>query len=276
MKVKTLVFVVTSLVSVNFAFAEVPTGGDTVSASTCVVGNPQSSPAYQATQWYRDSVERNAIYREVFLMGQMRVKEMVKHQHLHKHKWGVVFDIDETLLDNSALVKDQTIGQCKPRTAIGFSEFAMTEVSTALPGAVNATCGIQKMGGYVTLISNRDGGYIDPKTDKSLLTATEENLKKQGICFNQIILASNGDGNKNPRFDAVRSGTYPKGMAYSAKLPAHPIIAFFGDNVQDFPKLMQAEMIKQNPNGKAYEVFGRHYFVLPNTTYGSFQDNPFQ
>lgn len=264
---KRLIFVMTNLLA-TAAFAD--------TASTCVMNMPQTSNAYQAVQWYRDSAERNAIYREVFLVGTQKVKMMVKHQHLKPQQWGVIFDIDETLLDNSAYAY-QGVLNCQGYNKSGFSAFQMTAVSTALPGAVKITCDIQKMGGYVTLVSNRDGSYVDLATQKTLLEATIDNLHKQGICFNQVVLASSpSDSNKTPRFEAVQTGDYPKGMVYSNKLPAHSVIAYFGDNIQDFPNTFQAEMIKQDPNSSAYDLFGKQYFALPNPTYGSWQANAFQ
>jgi predicted secreted acid phosphatase len=259
-----------SFLSVNIAFAG--------NHETCVPGDPQSNQIYNAVQWYRDAAESKALYREIFFMAGQSMSQKVQAEQLKPKTWGVVFDIDETLLDNSLLAYQYTL-TCTPRTADGFSRFAMHEVSVATPGAVKITCMLQKMGGYVTLISNRNGAYVDPVTHKNLLQATLENLKAQGICFDQVILAAGTIKDKNPRFQAATSGVYPpngQGMVYDKVLPAHPILAYFGDNIQDFPGSYQAEMHTQDPNGKAYDVFGKSYFVLPNPVYGSWEDNTFK
>ena len=116
------------------------------------------------------------------------------------------------------------------------------------------------MGGYVSLVSNRNGHEKDPKTGKNLLQATIANLNKLGICYDQVVLANSSDGNKNSRFEAVATGNYPADMIVSKKLPAHRIIAFFGDNIQDFPEMFQKEMGKENPNSSSYGRFGASIF----------------
>lgn len=265
---KSLAFVMTNLLLIGTAFAD----------STCVPGNPQSNQAYQAVQWYRDSAERNAIYREVFLIGDQKIQAMVKRQHLKSAQWGVIFDIDETLLNNSALDKQQILSCDTSRLDQVFNAFAIQGISTALPGAKKLTCAIQKMGGIVSLVSNRNGAYTNSATQKTLMQVTIANLKAQGICFNQVLLSDGKNYDKNPRFEAVQSGVYPaegQGMTYDKKLPAHSVIAYFGDNIQDFPKLKQAQIYSQDPNGSAYDLFGEKYFALPNPMYGSWQANSF-
>ena len=244
-------------------------------ANTCQVGVPKSSNLYTAVQWYADSAERNAIYREVFYLAELQIRDKVRAEHLRAHHWGVVFDIDDTLLSNAQLNANET-AQCRSFSPDLFSAWAIQAKDPALPGAVKITCGLQKMGAYVTLVTNRDGSYVDPTTHEKLLTATLDNLKQQGICFDQVILAKNNDDwNKTPRFNAVESGKYAKDMVYSKTLPAHKVLAFFGDNIQDMPNLTQAEMIKQDPNGKAYNNFGTLFFSLPNPMYGSWMGNSF-
>ncbi len=248
----------------------------TNTAITCVPGQPQTSNGYESVKWYRDSAERNAIYREVFLLGENQIQQVVKAQHLKPHQWGVVFDIDETVLDDGAMYQQKVL-QCQTMnfTLQDFSAFEVQGIAKATPGGAKITCDIQKMGGYVSLISNRDGGYVDSKTGQNIMAATLKNLKQEGICFDQVILMSkNSDSmDKNPRFTAVKTGVYPANMGYSNTLPKHPVIAYFGDNIQDFPNLAQQDMIKQNPNGSAYDPFGVMYFSLPNPMYGSWQNN---
>lgn len=246
-----------------------------LAGSTCQVGNPKSSDVYWAYQWYHTSAEKRAIYREVFFLGEQQILAQVKAQHLQPHQWGVVFDIDDTLLDNSAFAYQQ-ITTCAPFTPNGFSAYAIKGGIPATPGAAHITCDLQKAGGYVTLLTDRDGSYVDPTTHESLLTATEADLKQQGICFDQVILSkSNADWDKNPRFAAVISGHYAKGMVYSNTLPAHKVLAYFGDNIQDMPGLYQAKMDAQNPNGLAYDRFGIEMFSVPNPVYGSWMGNAF-
>lgn len=58
-------------------------------------------------------------------------------------------------------------------------------------------------------------------------------------------------------------------MIYTNKLPAHDIIAYFGDNIQDFPAMSQEKM--KTADDSQFDVFGSKYFILPNPMYGSWQ-----
>jgi predicted secreted acid phosphatase len=51
------------------------------------------------------------------------------------------------------------------------------------------------------------------------------------------------------------------------------VLMFFGDNIQDFPKLSQA----LRDGGEAgYANFGRTWFLLPNPMYGSWEKLPYR
>lgn len=103
------------------------------------------------------------------------------------------------------------------------------------------------------------------------MSATIENLKKQNIFFDQVVLANHTQSkepkNKNPRFYAVKSGTYDaENMVWSNILKPHQIIAYFGDNIKDFPNLTQ------NAENKIFDNFSHGYFIMPNPMYGSWQN----
>ncbi len=255
-------FLLLSSLSLNIVFAD---------TSVCVT-NKQDKTVTDAVKWYRDSAEKRALYNQVYNVA----LEYAKSNKNPTKPWGVILDIDETTLDNSWYFK-----QCGETTSSEdeFSRYVvLPEKSTALPGVKNFTCSIKKMGGYVTMLSNRDGSYS--YKDKNVLTATVNNLKAQGICFDQVVLANRHDAptpeNKNPRFEAVTNGTCnTKLMVCSNTLPAHKVIAYFGDNIQDFPKLFQAELINKPTNDSVYNKFSNGYFILPNPMYGSWQNNKF-
>lgn len=219
-----------------------------------------TSPNYNADMWYRDSAERNAIYREVFLLAENVIKQKIAAENLQPQQWGIIVDIDETTLDNSKWDYMHDI----QHTQQSWNDFAAEAISVPTPGVKQFIADIHQMGGYVNLVSNR------PIT---LQAATEKNLREQGIYFDQVLLDSTNKGtsfvDKNPRFAAIVAGTAP------SKLPGQKILAWFGDNIQDFPKLKQTDMIKENANGDAYNVFGVSDFVLPNPMYGSWQANKF-
>lgn len=226
-----------------------------------------------AVKWYRDSAEKNALYQQAFSMGDVYIQNKTQAIDAQPHTWGVILDIDETVLDNSWYSKT-----CDsfPSNANDFSQYiVLQQKSQATPGAKKFTCGVQNSGGYVSLVSNRDGSYPE------VLEATLKNLKAQGICFDQVIISNPKSREKDPfdknlRFNAVQTGTCNKSqMVCSNKLPAHAVIAYFGDNIQDFPKLKQDIMIKRSPEDAIYTNFSSGFFILPNPLYGSWKNNQF-
>lgn len=247
-------------------------------AVVCAPSTQKNATILQADKWYRDSAEKKASYRQAYNIGAAYVKRWVAQHHPKAKTWGVVLDIDETTLDNSWYFY-----QCSSLAAnpADFSHFVtIPQKSQALPGVVAFTQLVHQLGGYVSLISNRDGSYVD-QSGITALQATIDNLKQQYVIFDQVILANNKKSkhpaDKNPRFNAVMHGCYDANeMVWSNKLPAHTVIAYFGDNIQDFPEFKQASAYALPDNTQQFAKFGDGYFILPNPLYGSWQANPYR
>lgn len=266
-----LSLIIGSCVTTSFADSNI-SPVESTSQSSCTPDNPKSSDNYNAVKWYRDSAERNAQYNQIFSIGLEKITQKVKQDKLKKNQWGAIFDIDETVLDNTEYEKRNVIS-CKHYDSQSMYEFMEEKVSPATPGAVNITCGIQKLGGQVVLVTNRDGTF-----DDKIQQATIDNLKSEGICFNSIIFADGESAvnlNKTPRFNAVQQGNYKDIITTNSNLKPLKIIAYFGDNIQDFPNTTQAQALKEQPNSKFFNKFGQEYFSLPNPTYGSWEKNQF-
>ncbi len=246
-----------------------PLATDLAASTGCVPGQAETSNNYNATKWYRDSVERNAQYHQTFAIGLEKVSAKVKQESLKKHSWGVIMDIDETVLDNSQYEKGNVLS-CSSYTPQSNYAFMEQKASIATPGAKNFTCSIQKMGGKVILVTNRDGHF-----DDKIQSATVDNLKSAGICYDNVVFANGSkDSDKTPRFNAVIAGDYNQIIAIEKMKPVK-VLAYFGDNIQDFPNIKQSDAIKQDPNSSFYNKFGQEFFSLPNPTYGSWERNSF-
>lgn len=239
--------------------------------------NTKGEDITRAVKWYRDSAEKNALYNEVYTIGGNYVEQWVKTHHPKPKSWGVILDIDETVLDNSwymAACGDSIV------TESDFSHYvANPQKSVALPGATTFLNRVHKLGGWVSLISNRDGSFSD--NSGKVMEATIANLKAQHIYFDQVVLADRLDAkvpeDKNPRFEAVISGKYDdKQMVWSNTLPAHNVIAYFGDNIQDFPKLKQRAVNEIKADDRVFIKFGNGYFIFANPLYGSWQSNEYK
>ena len=252
MKLKKILLVIIALSASTAIYA----GGDNNKCSNSV--------NIAGVKWYHISAEKRALYYQAFDVAAKKITDEVKKNHLKKDTWGIVLDIDETTLDNSWNEYDNY--KHYKYSDKNFNDAANKEKSVATPGSKKFLDYIHKLGGYVSLVTNRTG------SDKKVYKATIENLKKEKLYYDQVIFKNttikNGS-DKNPRFNAVITGEYNKNMIYTNKIPAHKVIAYFGDNIQDFPKLTQKNM--QNADAGAYEEFGEKYFILPNPMYGSWQ-----
>lgn len=257
-----------SVTLINIAFA------DNEKKDLCSASAEQTN-LEQAIKWYHNSAEKKSLYHQAFNIGSDYVSSWVKENHPKEKSWGVILDIDETVLDNSWYFNEciDHAGNDKD-----FEHYiSIKGKSVALPGAMEFTKLVHKLGGYVSLVTNRDGTYKD-KTGNSL-DATVQNLKQQHIEFDQLLLAnstkSKQPSDKNPRFEAVETGmNYDKDqMVWTNKLPAHKVIAYFGDNIQDFPKFKQSVVADMTETDPAFDHFGHGYFILPNPIYGSWEKN---
>lgn len=239
--------------------------------STCVLGTPTSSENYNAVKWYRDSAERVAQYNQTFSVGLEKITQRIQKDKLKQHQWGVIFDIDDTVLDNSQYEKNQ-VDSCGHYSPTTFYSFVESEISAATPGSVKLTCSIKQLGGHVVLVTNRDGTY-----DSKIQQSTVDNLKAVGLCFDSVVFANGEkDSNKTPRFNAIISGNYESIITTNSTLKPMKVIAYFGDNIQDFPNVKQSDAIKEPADSSFYAAFGQEYFSLPNPRYGSWQGNQFK
>lgn len=264
------------LVTLALSFLSYPAFANNQYVIVCAPMAKKNPEIVQAVKWYRDSAEKKASYRQVYNIGSAYIKQWVQAHHSKAKTWGVVLDIDETTLDNSWYFYQ--CGSLTPNPA-DFSHFVtIPQKSQALPGVVAFTQLVHQLGGYVSLISNRDGSYVD-QSGITALEATIQNLKQQQVSFDQVILANNKKSqhpsDKNPRFNAVTHGCYDADeMVWSNKLSPHQVIAYFGDNIQDFPRFKQATAYALPNDTQQYANFGHSYFILPNPLYGSWQANP--
>ena len=110
------------------------------------------------------------------------------------------------------------------------------------------------MGGHVVIVTNRDDVRCEP---------TRANLDRLGLEPDLVLCKPPEESDKNLRFERVQRGTA------SPELPALTVVAWIGDNIQDFPGLTQG--VRGDPT--AFSPFGHYYFVIPNPMYGSWERN---
>jgi 5'-nucleotidase (lipoprotein e(P4) family) len=216
---------------------------------------PALSAAYPTElRWVRTSAEYRALTLQTYRAAGSQL--VSASRGLARGSWAVIFDLDETLIDNSEYQK--RIGAAHQRYADStWARWVMEGAATALPGAVELTRKIHALGGLVAVVTNHA---------ESLCAVTRKHLVTVGIQADLVLCQPPGVSDKNPRFRQVESGTAVPGI------PPLKVLEWLGDNIQDFPMLTQRA--RNDPAGLA--EFGSRYFVLPNPMYGSWEKNPDQ
>lgn len=202
-------------------------------------------------QWVRRSAEYQALFLQIYGQATARVEQAAASRQAGT--WAVVLDADETVISNLEYQAE------RGRLGLGFSQeswsaWVARREATPLPGAAAFLNRVRSLGGRIAIVTNR----LDSECPD-----TEAVFRSHSLPFDVMLCKPDkGPSDKNLRFDAVKNGTTPAGLS------PLDVVAFLGDNIQDFPGLKQA--VRQR-GPEAFADFGVRFFVLPNPMYGSWQ-----
>ncbi|MBK5255537.1 MAG: hypothetical protein JJE39_05850 [Vicinamibacteria bacterium] len=216
---------------------------------------PPGRPTAQlgdGVRWLRSAAEYRAIAISTYRAADDAVTNAAKGRS--RDTWAVVLDADETVLDNSVFQRDLAQGDA-PFSEELWATFARTRSSVSVPGARDFLDHVRELGGRIAIVTNRWSNLCED---------TKENFRIQNLPWDAMLCRVD-TGDKNPRFEAVATG------AAFGDGETRAVVAFVGDNIQDFPALKQS--LRDEPDS-AFEAFGRRFFVLPNPMYGSWQQVP--
>jgi 5'-nucleotidase (lipoprotein e(P4) family) len=215
--------------------------------------SPAASVAPLSIRWVRDSAEHRALYLQVYRAATAYVQGEAAARSAGT--WAVVLDADETVLDNSLFQLEQARAG-RSFDPVTWTAWCARREAVALPGASAFLSRVRALGGKVVIVTNRSAAEC---------ADTEAVFKAQGLAYDALLCKPDGgSSDKNPRFEAVAHGTTTAG------LPALEVVAFLGDNIQDFPGKGQG---LRTQGDEAFAEFGARFFVLPNPMYGSWERN---
>ena len=231
---------------------------------------PPAHDLLNAALWMQRSVEYKANCLATFALARVRLD-----QALADPKWtgapaeqtgayeslppAIIADVDETLVDNSAyqvwMIKSNQTFSGKT-----WAQFVASQMSTAMPGAVEFTRYAESKGVKVFYITNRTAEEED---------STRKNMEKLGF-----PMGGNVDtfltARKQPEWGSAK-GTR---RAHVAK--EYRVLLNLGDNFGDFTDAYRGSEAERM---KAYEDnlarWGREWIMLPNPAYGSFDSATF-
>jgi 5'-nucleotidase (lipoprotein e(P4) family) len=204
-----------------------------------------------AIRWARDSAEHRALFLQVYRAATAEVEREAAGRAAGS--WAVVLDADETVLDNS-LYELERAEAGTPFGSETWHAWTARRQATPLPGVEAFLSRVRALGGRIAIVTNRSASECPD---------TEAVFQAHHLAYDVMLCKPDGGpSDKNPRFEAVAKGTTPAG------LPPFEIVAFVGDNVNDFPG--QSQAIRELGDD-AFAPFGARFFVLPNPMYGSWE-----
>lgn len=255
---------------------------DAQPGQTAQPGQPAATPTgttaandqRHAVAWMQTATEYEALVRMVFQSAQTRLEPIITAARADQlNAWSampadefegsdarqplaVIFDVDETLIDNSAY-QARLIASGGSYDPASWLAWSLEARARAIPGAVEFTRWLNGRGVRVWYVTNR-------KTDER--EATLVNLRALGFPVDA------DGGNLLVRDDDSGFG---KDKVTRRKLVDrdHRVIAMFGDNLGDFLGGVFADNATRQERIGAYEAWwGERWFVLPNPMYGSWVD----
>jgi len=223
------------------------------------VARPTAAPAAPAPaavepdsiKWVRGAAEYRAAALQTYRLAAAQVEKDAAGRAAGS--WAVVLDADETIISNLTYQAERAKAGL-PYSGESWAAWVKRREATPIPGAAAFLARVRALGGKIAVVTNRLGSECD---DTIAVFTTH------ALVYDAMLCRPNGTpSDKNPRFEQVRTGT-----ASGIGAPV-TIVAFVGDNIQDFPALGQAVKDKGDAG---FADFGVRFWVLPNPMYGSWQ-----
>lgn len=223
---------------------------------SCSGNSVKSSEPYSreyqvgAYLWFQTSGEFRALCYQAYNLARLRLDRDLEDKHNKKR--ALVFDIDETVMDNS-FGGAQEIKNHLNWDKESFSLWVKQKRAEAIPGAKEFIEYAVSRQVEVIYISNR----LTTQKDDTL-----ENLKRLGIpAKKENLYFLSNDWSKEARRQEV--------------LKKYDVVLFFGDNLGDFHKDWDQKSSEERRAlvDSHRQDFGEKFIVLPNPLYGDWENS---
>jgi 5'-nucleotidase (lipoprotein e(P4) family) len=209
--------------------------------------NPKTLPVL----WQQTSAEYRALCYQAFNLATLLLNE-IPEKELKQGHLAIITDIDETILDNSPR-EAQLILDHQVHTTANWKEWTKLHRAIGIPGAVEFLNAAHAKGITVFYISNRDTSEVE---------STLENLKflKMPDADTSHLLVLLNTSSKEPRRLKV--------------IQKFNVVMLLGDNLNDFSTVFEKKSImdRMNETIKLRDEWGKKFIVLPNCTYGDWEN----
>jgi 5'-nucleotidase (lipoprotein e(P4) family) len=219
----------------------------------CPVPTAKSSTA---THWTRNSLEYCRLTVNVY-DDALRAARRMAARH-HRHRWIVIMDADETVLDNSLF--DREGDMCgKTYNDTEWESWVHAAMARDVPGAAAFTQAVHRMGGLIAIVTNRISADDD---------ISRQDLRRNGIWFDYEI----GKTTESDKVERWRGSV----AALARKFGGHPkAVMWIGDQITDLAVVdSHGRMLRAMTQKDAGTGIGSFEFVIPDAMYGNWMVNP--
>ena len=208
---------------------------------------PIPDQSVTAVLWFQRSAEYRSLCYQAYNLAELRVKEYLVHPDTKKQA-AVIFDIDETLLDNSPQ-EAQNILDGNAFSSSKWKAWSDQASAAAIPGSLDFCRFLQKNNIRVIYISNR----LESEAQATLL-----NLRKWNF----------PDADSNHLF--LKSTVSSKKIRRNLVENQYNVIMLVGDNLSDFDQIFEnrSAHFGYGAVDSLKMEFGKKFIVLPNPMYG--------
>lgn len=199
--------------------------------------------------WFQYSAEYKALMYQAYNTAESMVARDLKVKR--KKKRAVIFDVDETVLDNSYAGANEIKNNIKWHEGL-FAEWVKLKKATALPGARDFVKYLNANQVEVFFISNRRDAWFEE---------TFQNLLSEGfnIKRDSLILMGEVKSKEQRRQEIAKK---------------YEIILLIGDTLLDLHTDFDGKSMEERSKmvDQHRQDFGKRFIVLPNPMYGDWEN----
>lgn len=201
--------------------------------------------------WQQTAAEYRALCYQAFNIATMRIDDVIKREP-GKNNLAIITDLDETVL-NSSNVTAQMIKTGKDVNSQEWLQWIKTVDPPVVPGAVE---------------------FLQYAASKKINVFYISNREVSGLQFTLSILQKLGLPNADTSHMLFLSKDFSKEPRRQVVMKNYDVVLLLGDNLNDFMRVFEekpiAERLKETDHVK--EEWGRKFIVLPNATYGEWEN----